>query len=168
MNGEERRKNIINIINSSSRPLSGSELARQLGVSRQVIVNDIALIRANNVDIISTHKGYIINTPIHCMREFKVNHPSSQFEDEMNTIIDAGGKILDISINHPVYGRITAQLEIYSRNDILKFKKKMQTDNAEPLCRITSVIHYHTVIAYSEQILDDVETALSERGYLIQ
>ena len=99
------------------------------------------------------------------MREFKVNHPSSQFEDEMNTIIDAGGKILDISINHPVYGRITAQLEIYSRNDILKFKKKMQT---EPLCRITSGIHYHTVIAYSEQILDDVETALSERGYLIQ
>ena len=64
MNGEERRKSIVNIITSSNEPLSGTQLAKQLGVSRQVIVNDIALIRANNIDIISTHKGYIINTPV--------------------------------------------------------------------------------------------------------
>ena len=168
MNGEETRKSIVNIITSSNEPLSGTQLAKQLGVSRQVIVNDIALIRANNIDIISTHKGYIINTPVQCKRIFKVNHDESQFEDELNTIIDAGGKVLDISIDHPVYGKITAPLEIYSRNDIAKFKTKMQNDNAEPLCKITSGVHYHTVLAYSEPILDEIEMALNTAGYLIK
>ena len=167
MSGEERRQMIIDIIKTSPTPLSGSQLAKKLNVSRQIIVGDVALLRASNIDIISTNKGYIINSPVYCTQTFKVNHSDSQLEDELNTIIDAGGKVLDIAIEHPVYGRITAPLEIYSRNDILKFKERMGTDNAVPLCKITSGEHYHTVSAYSEDILKDVRQALLNKGYLV-
>lgn len=167
MNGEERRQTLIRLIKDSEEPLSGSQLAEKLNVSRQIIVNDVALIRATNIDIISTNKGYMIKSPVYCTRVFKVNHADTEFMDEMNTIIDAGGKIKDVIIDHPVYGKISAPLEIYSRNDIIKFKEKMQSDNAVPLCNITSGIHYHTVLGYSESILNDVEQALKGKGYLI-
>lgn len=166
MNGDERRQTLINLIKTSSQPLSGSQLAEKLQVSRQVIVNDVALIRASNIDIISTNRGYIIKSPVYCTRTFKVNHKEADFEEEMNTIIDAGGKIQDVIIDHPVYGKISAPLEIYSRNDVMKFREKMQSDHAVPLCKITSGIHFHTVLGYSEQVLDDVEQALDAHGYL--
>lgn len=167
MNGDERRQQMIQLIQTAKEPLSGSELARRLLVSRQVIVNDVALLRAAHIDIISTNKGYMIQTPVYCKRVFQVSHSESEFEEEMNTIVDAGGKIQDIAIDHPVYGRITVPLEIYSRNDIQKFTKKMQSGNAVPLCKISSGVHFHTVSGYSEQILDEVANALKAHGYLV-
>ena len=59
MDAKTRRKEILNIIKYNMEPVSGSALAKKLNVSRQVIVQDIALLRAENNDIISTHKGYI-------------------------------------------------------------------------------------------------------------
>lgn len=167
MNGEERREKLIQQIKTAKSPLSGTQLAKQFNVSRQVIVNDIALLRASHIDIISTNRGYLINTPAYSKRIFKVKHDDAAFEDEMQTIIDAGGKLQDISIDHPVYGRICASLEIYSRNDIVKFKEKMQSGHATPLCKITSGVHYHTVLAYSEEILNDVSEALRQKGFLL-
>ena len=132
MNGEERREKLVELLKNTESPLSGTRLSRLLHVSRQVIVNDIALLRAANVDILSTNKGYLLSAPVSSTRVFKVCHATEDFEREMQTIIDAGGKIQDIIIEHPVYGKISAPLEIYSRNDIVNSKKKCR---AVTLCR---------------------------------
>ena len=62
MEGDERRKKIIEILHGRKMPVSGTELAAELGVSRQVIVQDIALLRATDKNILSTNKGYIFLT----------------------------------------------------------------------------------------------------------
>ena len=59
MNGEERRNQIVDILKHSSSPVPGTQLAQILDVSRQVIVQDIALIRAKNIDVFSTNRGYV-------------------------------------------------------------------------------------------------------------
>ena len=154
MNGEERREKLVELLKNTESPLSGTRLSRLLHVSRQVIVNDIALLRAANVDILSTNRGYLLSVPVSSTRIFKVCHATEDFERE-------------IIIEHPVYGRISAPIEIYSRNDIVKFKEKMQSGNAVPLCDITSGVHYHTILAYSDEILDDVAAALKSNGFLL-
>lgn len=167
MKGEERRLRIIELIQKSDKPLSGSKLAQILQVSRQVIVQDIALLRTAGYDIVSMSRGYLLNKDSSaCIRVFKVCHSTDQIEDELQTIIDAGGKVLDVFINHAVYGKLQADLSIYSRMDIKRFLQSMENGSASPLSNITSGNHYHTVQAYSEEILDDVECALREKNYL--
>ena len=61
MTGSERRDQIIKRIQESQVPVSGTQLAKEYEVSRQVIVQDIALIRAAGHKIISTNRGYILN-----------------------------------------------------------------------------------------------------------
>ena len=115
--------------------------------------------------LIYKEKGYYISWNKDTL--FDIAQEACCEEEEMQAIIDAGGKIQDIIIEHPVYGRISAPLEIYSRNDIVKFKEKMQSGNAVPLCDITSGVHYHTILAYSDEILDDVAAALKSNGFLL-
>jgi hypothetical protein len=168
MKGEERRAQIIDLIRHTEKPLSGSKLAEMLHVSRQVIVQDIALLRASDYDIISTSRGYLLNQAASpCTRIFKVSHKINQIEDELQTIVDAGGKVLDVFIEHSVYGRLQADLSIYSRMDIKKFMANMESGSSSPLSQITSGEHFHTVQAYSDEILDDVENALEEKKFLV-
>ena len=68
MNGEDRREKIINILRSSSTPVAGVALAKELNVSRQVIVQDVALLRANGTAIFSTNRGYVLQTRDVCER----------------------------------------------------------------------------------------------------
>ena len=91
MTGSERRDQIINQIKKSSIPVSGAQLAKEFDVSRQVIVQDIALIRAAGHEIISTNRGYLLNTPHSVNRIFKVNHTDEELEDELCTVVDLGG-----------------------------------------------------------------------------
>lgn len=167
MTGEERRKEIVKYIKEMDTPVSGTKLAKLFEVSRQVIVQDVALIRAKNIDIVSTYRGYVINESENTQAVFYVRHLDDQIEDELNTIIDAGGKVLDVSIDHPVYGKLSAPIEVYSRADIKVFMEKMKNGSATPLKNMTDGHHYHTVLAYSEKILDDVKAALERKGYLI-
>ena len=115
MDGKERRIQILEKIKESSKPVSASKLAALYGVSRQVVVQDIALIRAAGHEIISTNRGYILNEPSGLSRIFKVSHTEEQMEDELTTIVDLGGKIKDVVVNHRVYGRMEAALNISSR-----------------------------------------------------
>ena len=48
MEGDERRQFILKLLAGSESPLSGTEIAGKCGVSRQIIVQDIALLRATN------------------------------------------------------------------------------------------------------------------------
>ena len=60
MSGEERRNKLLHYLSDNDRPVSGTELAQKFGVSRQVIVQDIALLRSGHAEIIATNRGYLL------------------------------------------------------------------------------------------------------------
>lgn len=168
MTRAERRQKIIRIITESSAPVPAKELARLCAVSRQVIVQDMALIREAGIDIIATNRGYIINAPYTAKRVFKVSHTDGQMEDELCSIVDLGGKIVNVMVNHRVYGHMEAPLGINSRKKVMEFIENIRLGKSSPLKNITSNYHYHTVEAENEEILDSVEQMLREKGYLVE
>ena len=168
MTGSKRREEIINTIQSSLVPVPGKELAGLYDVSRQVIVQDIALIRAAGYDIISTNRGYILNAPHTSARVFKVSHTDDQLEDEMCSIVDLGGRIVNVMVNHRVYGHMEAQLGIASRRKVAEFMEDIRSGKSSPLKNITSNYHYHRIEAENEETLDMIEEMLREKGYLVE
>ena len=121
MSGTERRNQIVERIKKNAVPVSGTMLAKEFEVSRQVIVQDIALIRAAGYDIISTHRGYLLNEPISVNRVFKVQHTDEQTEEELYSIVDLGGTVANVIVNHKVYGQMEAELNINSRKKAKDF-----------------------------------------------
>lgn len=168
MTGSERRNQIISRIKSSGVPVSGTALAQECDVSRQVIVQDIALIRAAGFDIISTNRGYVLHAPHTVSRVFKVQHTDEALEDELCAIVDLGGKIVNVMINHRVYGQIEAMLNINSRKKVADFLEDIRTGKSSPLKNITANYHYHKVEAETEDTLDAIEELLGEKGYLVR
>lgn len=172
MEGDKRRKQIMEILKLEDSPVSGAELARRAGVSRQVVVQDIALLRAGNKDIMSTNKGYILHKTSLSeekayVRVFRVNHDTEHTLDELQTIVDYGGKVLDVSIEHELYGQISVDLIINNRLDAAEFVNQMAVSRDNPLKTLTGGCHYHTVEADSEKNLDMIEMELQRKGYLI-
>lgn len=165
--GEDRRNKIIEILNKSTSPVSGTELAQAFEVSRQVIVTDIALLRAQGSNLISTPTGYILMKTLSNRRIFKVRHTDEETENELNTIIDLGGIVIDVYIEHKVYGTISAPLNISSKRDIQNFLNDIKSGVSSPLKNITHGYHYHTIEARSREILDEIESSLKEKGFLI-
>lgn len=166
MNGEERRRKILHIIAKSEAPVSGQDLAKQLEVSRQVIVQDIALIRANGTDIISTNRGYICRDGNISSRVFKVTHTDEQVEEELSLIVDFGGRIEDVFVYHKIYGIVRATMNVKSRKDISEYMQKLISGKSSLLKNITSGYHYHTVYADSEESLDVIQNELAKKGFL--
>lgn len=166
--GETRRLNIMRMLADSTGPLSGTELARAFGVSRQVIVQDIALIRAEGNDVISTNRGYIFTAPHTVSRIFKVHHTDADLENELCGIVDLGGKVINVMVNHRIYGHIEAELNISSRRQVENFMEDIRSGKSSPLKNITSDYHYHKVEAESEEILDMIQDMLKRRGFLIE
>ena len=167
MTGTERRNQIIERIRKNDVPVSGTMLAKEFEVSRQVIVQDIALIRAAGYDIISTHRGYLLNEPISVSRVFKVQHTDEQTEEELYSIVDLGGTVANVMVNHKVYGQMEAELNINSRKKAKDFIDDLKSGKSSPLKNITSNYHYHTVEADSEEVLDLIGKELNKRGYLV-
>lgn len=168
MTGEERRKKIIKLMKQSSVSLSGEELGKATGVSRQVIVQDIALLRTEGQPIVATARGYILNIPKHAVRLFKVRHTNDEIEDELTTIVDLGGCVEDVIINHRAYGKISAPLKIKNRRDVSVFINQLKTGKSSALLNVTSGYHYHHISAESEYILEEIEAALKEKQYLAE
>lgn len=166
MKGEERRKQLLNILSSSNNPVSGGTLAKELNVSRQIIVQDISLLRANGATIFSTNKGYLLQEDRKYSRVFKVYHTDDQVEEELSTIVDAGGQIRDVFVYHKVYGVLKADMGIKSRRDIRAYMKEISTGKSSLLKNVTSGYHYHTIDAESEEILDAIQEELQQKGFL--
>ena len=167
MKAEERRKNIIGMLMASKAPISGSRLSAELGVSRQIIVQDITVLKGTGYEILSTSNGYILNKSPLAERVFKVKHSSEQTEDELNCIVDLGGTVVDVFVWHKVYGKIEAPLNIFSRHHVKQFMEGVRTGKSTELMSITGGYHYHTVRADSEEILDKISDALDERAYIV-
>lgn len=169
MDGNKRREKLIEIIKSSKKPVSGGELASLLGVSRQVIVQDIALLRASDIEIISTTKGYMLiqSDEAKYQRVISVKHSTEDIEDELCTIVDNGGKVLDVHVIHEIYGQIVTELIIRNRNDVYDFVKQVKEKKIVPLKELTAGTHHHTIEADSEETLDRIEEALRKKNYLL-
>ena len=166
MSGKERREEIIKILNSSEMPVAGTELAKELGVSRQVIVQDMALIRANGIDVMATNRGYVIQETKEASRVFKVIHTDEQVEEELNLFVDLGGKVEDVFVYHKVYGVIKVPMNIKSRRDVRKYMEGISSGKSTNLMKLTSNYHYHTIIAEDEQTLDLIQEELQQKGFL--
>ena len=167
MTGEERRQGLIHTIMEASQPVSGKKLAMKYEVSRQVIVQDIALLRAANYEILSTSKGYLMQKMPRVQKIITVVHGDEQIEDELNTIVDMGGFVLDVFVEHGVYGSLRAPMSIYSRKDVKKFMEKLATGESKPLNNLTSGIHSHTIQAYCEEDMEQIIEELKKKGYYL-
>lgn len=166
MKADERRKAIVNLLASGQKAISGSALSEEFGVSRQIIVQDITILRGAGYDILSTHNGYIIQqTPLK-ERVFKVHHTTEQTEDELNLIVDLGGTVVDVFVWHKVYGKLVAPLNIFSRHHVKQFIEGVRSGKSTELMNITGGYHYHTVRAETDEILDRILIALTERKYI--
>ena len=172
MDTENRRYQILNLLENQHKPVSGTVLSRLFGVSRQVIVQDIALLRAENKEILSTNKGYVLYKPSEesgiYKRVFRVTHSLENMEEELNCIVDNGGYVRDVLVDHDLYGQISGPLNLGNRADVAEFIQKVKVSKSKPLKVLTDEIHYHTVEAKSEDILNRIEKRLEEMGMLVK
>lgn len=163
----ERRKEIVRLLLSSKEAISGTTLSETLGVSRQIIVQDMSVLKSAGYEILSTHNGYMMHqTPLK-ERVFKVYHTTAQTEDELNLIVDLGGTVVDVFVWHKVYGKVVAPLHIFSRLHVRQFLEGVRSGASSELMNITGGYHYHTVRAETEDILDDIEAALRQKAYIV-
>lgn len=165
-NTEKRRKEIISLLSQNREAVSGGELSKRFNVSRQVIVQDISVLKGQGYDILSTHYGYILKSSPLAERVFKLKHTTNETEDELSTIVSLGGTVADVFVWHKVYGRIVAPLNIFSQLHVKQFIEGVRTGKSSELMNITGGYHYHTVRADSEEILDKIEKALKDKNYL--
>lgn len=166
MKANDRRKAIVNLLLSSTDAISGGKLSEEFGVSRQIIVQDITVLKGSGYDILSTHNGYIIQKSPLKERVFKVHHTTQQTEDELNTIVNLGGTVVDVFVWHKVYGKMVAPLNIFSPMHVKQFIEGVRSGKSTELMNITGGYHYHTVRAESEEILDKIANALEKRQYI--
>lgn len=172
MDGNKRRTAIMEYLSQKTTPASGTELARLFGVSRQIIVQDVALLRAENRNILSTNKGYMLFHPQDkrsgCTAVIMVRHTAEQSLEEMRSIVDYGGSMLDVSVDHDFYGQIRVDLVINDLHDAEEFCDRMKHSSSEPLMALTGDCHYHTIKAPSEKALGLIRQELREKGFLIE
>ena len=168
MRAAERRKAISELLHSQAAAISGGELSARFGVSRQIIVQDIALLKSAGYDIISTHYGYVLKSSPLASRVFKVLHKADQTEDELNTIIKNGGTVADVFVLHKVFGKVEAPLNIFTPQQVRQFMDGVKTGDSTELMNITGGVHYHTVRAETEEMLDEIGKALAAKGFLAE
>lgn len=171
MNAAERRTKITHLLMQTQKPLSATALAAQCGVSRQIIVGDVALLRAGGLSVLATPRGYILESttaaPVQPERRVVCRHGDDRLLEELYTVVDLGGALLDVTVEHSVYGQICAPLHIFSRYDADMFCEKLKSPAARPLCELTGGIHLHTLRAQDEETLDRVIQGLKEKGFLL-
>lgn len=169
MDGAQRRDTIMEMLRVSDQPISGGEFARRLGVSRQVVVQDMALLRARNKNILSTNKGYICFQPDvkkTFQRCVKVCHPTDAIQSELYAVVDAGARMLDVTVEHSIYGSISVDLLIENRKDADEFVRKLEAGDTRPLKELTDDVHFHTLEASTEEALERAIEALRSKRFL--
>ena len=172
MKAKDRRTEILNILKDASSPVSASALANRLSVSRQVIVGDIALLRAAGIKIAATPRGYVVEED--SAEEFPftgliaTKHTPDQTRDELYTMVDYGGYVINVIIEHPIYGQITGPLDIASRHDADLFVESLNGNKeAKPLSTLTGGIHFHKLGCRSKENFELIRKALDDKGYLV-
>ena len=166
MTGEERRAALLKELKAADKPLSCTALGKKFQVSRQVIVQDAALLRAQGFAIESTNRGYVLKGKTKETRLVKVRHPLDAIESEMNAVVDLGGTVVDVMVNHRTYGPISAPLNVENRRDVKRFLDELAAGISSPLSTITDGYHFHTIAAESDEVLDEIVAELNRMGLL--
>lgn len=165
----DRRYKIKRLLEESKNALKGIELGRLFDVSRQVIVQDISILRAEGEDIMATPNGYIIFKNNGMLKTIVCRHHGKDIiKDELETVIKYGGKILDVIVEHSIYGEVKGNLNINTKNEIEEFIEKLTDENYEPLCSITDGLHIHTIEVTNEESFQNIKNELLDKGYLMQ
>jgi len=151
MDASERREQIQQRLSAATTPISATSLAQQLGVSRQIIVGDVALLRAAGAEISATPRGYIIRREdTGLIKTVACRHSGEAMEAELNAMVDLGCTVLDVIVEHPIYGQLTGPLRLSNRYDVQQFILRNQELSAHPLSLLTEGIHLHTVSCADE------------------
>ncbi|MBQ0079877.1 MAG: HTH domain-containing protein [Eubacterium sp.] len=173
LSAEARRNSILKELIEADDPKSASSLAAAYSVSRQIIVGDIAILRASGHDILATPKGYIydsVETPDHKYEELiACNHTADDMREELYTIVDNGATAIDVTVEHLVYGQLSGNLDLSSRYDVDTFISKFdEAEDIVPMSVLTQGAHLHRIGASSKTVLERVKSALKEKGFLIE
>lgn len=172
MNTEERRSLIEAALKASDHPITASYLAKECSVSRQIIVGDVAILRASGLDILATPRGYIVNKQESENKDFiamiACRHLTSQLREELYTIVDFGATVLDVSIEHSVYGELSGKLNLSSRYDVDMFIEKMNKEkNSAPISSLTDGTHLHRIKCADIKTLQLIKDALRKLNILV-
>ena len=169
MNAEQRRNAILLTLSGTETPVSASQLAAQFNVSRQIIVGDVALLRAGGANISATPRGYVMDSQSAGLaRTIACRHDRDGTEEELNIMVDNGCTVLDVVVEHPVYGQLTGQLQIANRYDVKQFMERLFQDDSKPLSALTDGIHLHNLRCPDEAAFQRTCKALREAGYLLE
>lgn len=170
MKADERRNRILNDIKSAQSPVSASRLASRYKVSRQIVVGDIALLRAGGENIYATPRGYVIEQAVGGIPHTVacVHTTNEDMQNEMNIMVDNGCTIVNVIVEHPVYGQLVGQLACSSRHDVQEFLRKVTASDASPLSELTNGLHLHTILCPDEDAFTRVQEQLRAHGYLYE
>ena len=167
LSAAERRAAVARLLEAAQGPVSASVLAAKFSVSRQIIVGDVALLRAAGADISATPRGYLVNRKRGMVeRTVACVHAPEDMERELNAIVDAGGEAVDVVVEHPVYGQLTGALHVRSRSDVAQFIRRVAENRAKPLSNLTGGVHLHTIRTPDEAACRRVIQALEREGFL--
>lgn len=168
MEAASRRQAILDRLRTADRPVSASALAAGLNVSRQIIVGDIALLRAGGAEISATPRGYVLPRATDGItRTIACRHTLAQTGQELDILVDNGCTVLDVIVEHPVYGQLTGQLQISSRYDVEQFLVRIHDSDAAPLSMLTGGLHLHTLCCPNEDAYTRACAALKAAGLLL-
>ena len=172
MEAKERRSAILQLLRNRTSPVTGGELAQIMGVSRQVIVQDIALLRTGGCGILATPEGYLLPTVTSVQAVRRVvaarHTTNAQMREELMTVVDLGGTMVDVSIEHAVYGEISAPLMLRSRAGVELFMAHFELGDTAPISQLTGGVHLHTIEAPNQRQMDAIVDALREKEYLVE
>ena len=169
MRAEKRRQAILEVLRQSSHPVSAGYYAQRFSVSRQVVVGDVALLRAAGADISATPRGYVIlKAAGGFVRQVACCHDAAGMEAELNAVVDQGCAVADVIVDHPIYGQLTGPLQLSSRYDVSQFLARCMEAGARPLSDLTGGIHLHTLSCPSEAAFQRVRDVLRELGVLLE
>lgn len=164
---QQRRDEILRILQQASQPVPALSLAGRLGVSRQIIVGDVALLRAAGARITATPRGYVILRDAGVVHQVAVCHRPEQMEQELDLMVDHGCTVLDVMVEHPLYGQLTGRLDLSSRYEVDEFLRRILVGGSRPLSDLTGGIHLHTLSCPDEASWQRVRSALARAGFLL-
>ncbi|MFO7815607.1 MAG: transcription repressor NadR [Halanaerobiales bacterium] len=171
MKANKRREELKDILKNEVNPITGSKLAEHFDVTRQVIVQDIALLRAEGYDILATSQGYISKDNMGIKtysRTIACKHNKDDVKEELMTIVRHGAKVKDVKVEHPIYGEISGMLMLQTSEDVKNFLENTREQEASLLASLTDGVHLHTIEAFNEDVLDTIINELKNKGFLLE
>lgn len=168
MTAAQRRSAIYDQLTAAQTPISATALARQFSVTRQVVVGDIALLRAEGHSITATPRGYMIPAETGLRRTIACHHSGEDTQKELFAMVDCGCTVVDVIVEHPVYGQLVGQLQVSTRYEVNQFLALAAQDSVHALSELTDGIHIHTLRCPDEAAFQRVWEALDAEGFLVK